>query len=266
MTLESIFSKEQILEYSVLPMSECDIRRRDLIERRGVDVSSVKTAIVFLMPYNINDGDGNVSRYARPKDYHFYFDGLKERLEPELEKAFGGRFMGFSDVSPIEETTAALKSGLGVRGDSYVILNERYGSYVFIGEFITTLDCETFGIKREDYTIKTCEHCGLCRKSCPMTIDNMGCLSAITQKKGELKPEEIDYIKKYPYVWGCDICQDVCPHNKGVEETPIEFFKKDRIKNLSLEILDSMDDKEFYERAFSWRKRETIRRNIFIKS
>ena len=71
---------------------------------------------------------------------------------------------------------------------------------------------------------------------------------------------------KHRALWGCDICQLVCPLvKKAIEsgaETPIEFFRENRIKNLTPEVLSEMTDEEFGKRAFSWRGRQTIERNL----
>ena len=99
-----------------------------------------------------------------------------------------------------------------------------------------------------------------------MTESGMDCLSAVTQKKGDLSEDEKAYIKKYGSAWGCDICQLVCPLVKkaidGGAETPIEFFRENRIKNLTPEALSEMTDEEFKKRAFSWRGRATVERNL----
>ena len=95
------------------------------------------------------------------------------------------------------------------------------------------------------------------------------CLSALTQKKGELNEEDANVIKKHGSVWGCDICQEVCPHtiraiDSGTIYTYIDFFKQDVISTLTKEILDSMSEEDFKRRAYSWRGRPTIDRNLSL--
>ncbi len=115
--LKNIFLNEKIEYFSAIPINECNVRRTDVIERAGLDPSKVKTAILFLVPYYVEDNTiGNISLYARSYDYHYYMDELFERIIPELNSAFNVKFAGFADKSPIEETEAAAKSGLGVRG------------------------------------------------------------------------------------------------------------------------------------------------------
>ena len=80
----------------------------------------------------------------------------------------------------------------------------------------------------------------------------------------DLTDEEKDLMRKYNILWGCDECQRYCPHNLNAVKTPIEFFYKDRIPCLTEELLDSMSDEDFEKRAFAWRKRKTIERNLHV--
>ena len=263
MTVNEIFEKEKLEYVSTLDITPADIRRTDIIERRGMSADDVRCALVFLMPYYVDDRGGNVSLYARPRDYHAYTAELFPRLEAALTNEFGGRFLGFSDKSPIEETEAALRAGLAVRGDSYVIINEKYGSFVFIGEVLADLPASAMGLDGSPKDIRECLHCGACRRACPMK-NGRECLSAVTQKKGELSDDEKAYIVENGSVWGCDICQTVCPMNKNVAETPISFFRENRISHLDRKTLEEMTDEEFARRAFSWRKKETVMRNVAL--
>jgi epoxyqueuosine reductase QueG len=92
----------------------------------------------------------------------------------------------------------------------------------------------------------------------------------VTQKKGTLSDEEAAYLQKYGSAWGCDLCQLSCPLNKKVlasgVETPIDFFRKDRISTLTAERLMAMSDEEFKSRSFSWRGKAPLLRNLEILS
>ena len=243
------FLKNEKIEFAkAIKYSQC-------IERKGYLLKfSPKCAIIFLIPYNCKDsGDRNISRYAVPRDYHLFVKGLFDRLQSEFSDC-GYNIACFADHSPIDERDAAAMSGLGAIGDNGLIINEKYGSYVFIGEIVTDCDCDDIDTVRSE-----CMHCGLCKKSCPITN---GCLSAITQKKGELSDDEICMMVDNRTIWVCDICQDVCPLNRDVAESPIDFFINDRISWLTKDIIDSMSDDEFSSRAYSWRGRDVILRNI----
>lgn len=267
---KAFFAEENIEYFGVLPFSSCRLCRPYMIERLGVLPEQVKSAILFLIPYYVNDGEGNLSLYARSGDYHAYAERLFERLLPKLEARFGGRFLGFADKSPIEETHAALMAGLGCLGDNALLINETYGSFVFIAEILSTVTPEMLGYDKRIASPAFCSHCGACKRACPMVLDGMECLSSLTQKKGALSEEQARYLKKYGCAWGCDRCQLVCPLNQRVlsegRETPIEFFHQDRIATLTADTLRDMNEDAFRARAFSWRGKETLLRNLEILS
>ena len=268
--LATFFAEEKIEYFGVLPFSACRLRRPDIIERKGISSESIESAIMLLVPYYVNDGAGNISLYARSGDYHHYCDLLFERLLPKLEARFGGRFLGFADKSPIEENIAASMAGLGKLGDNYMLINEKYGSFVFLGEILSTVKAEVLGFDGKIAEPAYCPHCGACKRACPMMIEDMECLSAVTQKKGVLSDEEADYLKKYGSAWGCDLCQLACPLNQKVlangVETPIDFFRENRISTLTSEVLEKMSDEEFKARSFSWRGKAPLLRNLELLS
>jgi len=92
-------------------------------------------------------------------------------------------------------------------------------------------------------------------------IDRARCLSAITQKKHKT-PEEEALLRKTGAVWGCDICQLVCPMNAAAAYTEIPFFKNSFADMLSAASIEAMSDEEFALYAFSWRGRNVITENI----
>jgi epoxyqueuosine reductase len=233
------------------------------VKKSGITPKSV---IVYLLPYFVSHGE-NLSSYATSLDYHLFVDELNEKLIKILKERYPcNEFLGFGDRSPIDERHAGLISGLGIAGDNGLLINEKYGSYVFIADIVSDLECEALG-ESSVYDIKHCESCGACRLACPTKIlsgKGTDCLSAITQKKGTLTKEDADLMIKFNTVWGCDLCQSSCPHNKSPKVTPIEFFHRDRIIKLTKELLGSMSDSEFSRRAFAWRKRETVERNLSL--
>ena len=268
--MKTIFKNEQIEFYGVLPFSACKCRRPDIIERKGISAEKIKSAVMLLVPYYVHDGEGNISLYARSGDYHDYCDGLFARILPALEEKYGEKFLGFADKSPIEENIAASMAGLGVLGDNYMLINEKYGSFVFLAEILSTAEPEALGFSGNVSEPCYCIHCGACKRACPMVIDGMECLSALTQKKGVFTEDEKQYLRKYGSAWGCDICQLACPLNKKVIasgiETPIGFFKEDRISTLTVENLNDMTNTEFQRRSFSWRGKAPLLRNLAILS
>ncbi|MBE6532409.1 MAG: epoxyqueuosine reductase [Ruminococcaceae bacterium] len=261
--LREYFLATGIEYFSVLDYASCIETGARIIERASLTPRSV---ILYLLPYYTTE-TVNLSRYAASLDYHLAIRTINEGLEKILKEKFpDSKTKGYGDHSPIDERHAALISGLGIAGDNGLIINEKYGSYVFVGDVVTDIPAEQIGAILPMEIIH-CEHCGACKRACPTGIlRGVGedCLSAITQKKGTLTKEEERLMQKYNTLWGCDYCQSVCPHNKNPKKTPVAFFYENPIAELTGEILDSMSDEEFSRRAFAWRKRATVSRNIDI--
>jgi epoxyqueuosine reductase len=156
-------------------------------------------------------------------------------------------------------------AGLGILGENGLVINEKYGSYVFVAELLTDSLPELIGAVKPREIMK-CEGCGACLNACPTgrLSDEGECLSDITQKKGELSSDEKALICRCNTAWGCDVCQRVCPHNSSPEKTPIEFFQKELITSLTADDIIAMDEESFYKRAYSWRGKKTILRNLEI--
>ncbi len=256
-TVRVLLDREKIEYAGILPFSECRVINPGLLERswRGGEVQSV---IMLSVPYRTGDFPSrNLSLYAVPRDYHLYFRQLFSHLEKELAQTFPGyTFKGYADHSPIGETYAASKAGLGVIGDKFQLINEKYGSYTFLGEILTDRVFEAYDTREPTF----CSHCGACARACPV---GEGCLSEMTQRKGELTPETEELMRKTGTVWGCDICRTCCPMNDGAARTPIAFFYEKPTPYLTSEAVEAMSEEEFLERAYSWRGRKTILRNLF---
>lgn len=259
--LNAFFDGEKIEYRGVLAYSNCHEYRADIMARESFTPRSV---IIFLLPYYGGETD-NLSLYAAARDYHIIIKEVTGRLCALLSEEYpGSHSKGYGDHSPLDERGAALSAGLGILGENGLIINEKYGSYVFIADVITDIPPEILGAasKKE---IRRCPGCGACRRACPTGIlrgEGETCLSAITQKKGELTDDEVALMKKYNTVWGCDICQTACPYNRRPAITPIEFFLCDRVERLDTETLATMDKEEFSSRAFAWRGRRTVERNL----
>ncbi len=227
------------------------------------DVSSV---IVFLIPYFSGTEKGNISLYARANDYHLYCKKLEERILPKLKNILGDAVI-LADTSPIYETEAASLADLGVIGCHGLLINPKYSSFVFIGGIFTSSHYESLTDKKS-FAVKYCDMCQRCKKACPVCLDKEKCLSSVTQKKGELTEEEIHLMQKYGTVWGCDICQLSCPYTEEMirngTTTEIEFFKQDLIHYMTREYIENISTEEFKKRAFSWRGKKTLLRNIEI--
>ncbi len=266
--IRQLLTQHHILLSAPIALSDCTVTRPYLLERAGIGTEG--TAVIFAIPYHTaacEDKHRNLSRYAVGKDYHRFVAQLSEALLPSLSAEFPeARFALFADHSPIDERMAAVKAGIGIIGKNGLLITHPYSSYLFLGELITDRRLPT----EPPHPILSCEDCGACRDACPMAQGAIGeCLSALTQKKGELTEEEAEAIKRYGTVWGCDLCQEVCPHTKaalqrGTLDSPIPFFHEDPLPHLTYNGLASMTDTELSERAYAWRGRSVIMRNLAV--
>ncbi len=261
--LREYFVSQNIEYYAILRYGDCREINSRVIDRQKFIPKSV---IIYLLPYYSGEAE-NLSIYASSLDYHLAISEINSGIEKLLKHNFpDAKIKGYGDHSPIDERHAALCSGLGIAGDNGLIINEKYGSYVFVGDVVTDIEPDLLSAV-EPKAVKKCESCGKCKMACPTGIlrgEGEDCLSAITQRKGELSEEEMDLMRKNNTLWGCDLCQKSCPHNKNPKITPIAFFRQDRIPILTKEILDALTDEQFEKRAFSWRKRKTVERNIDV--
>lgn len=251
-----------------IALSDCVISRPYLLDRFGIGRNG--TAILFAIPYHTPScelPERNCSRYAVGQDYHRFVKELSEAILPTLENEYPSlRFAVFADHSPIDERNAAARAGLGVLGKNGLLITEKYSSYVFLAELITNSPPPPTVLAAS--TPPLCENCGACVAACPMRQGKTAeCLSALTQKKGDLTPEEQAQITALGSVWGCDICQEVCPHTQkalrnGTISSPISFFHAAPLPHLTYERILGMTDEAFSARAYAWRGRQVILRNL----
>lgn len=240
----------------ILPCLECRAK-----QRIPQDAASV---LVCLFPYYTGEHkERNISRYAMVTDYHMIAGEYLNRFCKALQEVFPqNQFEPFTDNSPIREVSAAFHAGLGRRGKNGLILHPKYGSYVFIGEVVTDL------VLQPDQPLnpRECIGCGKCQNVCPqgaLQSDGSVCLercrSHITQKKGELTDWEIGQIQDGGLIWGCDICNDVCPMNQEAKVlTPVPEFLESAVAVLDAQIAERL----LKTRAYNYRGKKTILRNI----
>lgn len=262
--------EEKASKNLITGMEEPDIEKRTNPKLIMDDALSI---IVCVFPYHIehSNNESNISKYCYGLDYHMVIKNkLTELCEEikEIDKNF--KYKVFADNGPLVDRYLAYLSGLGYYGINNNFITDKYGSYVFIGYIVNNFDLEA-----DNPTNKTCIKCNKCVKYCPgnalegdYKMDPKKCISFITQKKEELTVEEIEKIKKNKTIFGCDVCQIVCPHNNGICESNIEEFTTNLIINISEEEINNISNKEFKrryrDRAFSWRGRNIIKRNIDI--
>jgi epoxyqueuosine reductase len=238
---------------------------------------SVITLLLNYFPEKFQRPDApKISKYAYGKDYHEVIREKLKKLLASISKEIGevhGR--GFVDSAPVLERTWAQRSGLGWVGKNGNLITKQSGSYFFIATLITDLELEYDDPFAKDY----CGTCTKCIDACPTdailpekVVDGSKCISYFTiELKEMLIPEEMKG-RFENWMFGCDICQDVCPWNRFSKPTDeIEFTPLPEILNLSSSQWEAMTEETFKKifktSPLSRSKWKGIRRNLkFLKS
>ncbi|SKC75872.1 tRNA epoxyqueuosine(34) reductase QueG [Maledivibacter halophilus] len=239
------------------------------------------TIIVIGMSYYVNEGDitskdsnkptGNVSKSSWGRDYHLVLKSKMKMLVEYIEKKTKDfQYEYFTDTGPLVDRYLAYKAGIGWYGKNNCIITKEYGSWIFIGYILSNLE---ININMEESKNEGCLNCNNCIKACPTgaLMENQLynpklCISYLTQTK-----EDIDYKlreKMGKSLYGCDICQLVCPYNSNKTTTHKEFIPVgDNYKPNLLGLL-KLSNKEFKKRfekaALNWRGNKIIKRNALI--
>ena len=256
-------AKSILYESNPCPFTAANVEERLL----GTTLFTPKSAIVCLFPYYVEHKDpSNLSRYTWATDYHLVINEYLKKLIEKLQIInTDAQFSIHCDTSPLADRYMAYLAGLGFYGKNNCFISPKWGSYVVIGTILTTLELEP-----DTPLTQSCMECNRCITAClgqclghdEFKFDT--CKSYLTQKKGELTSEEEHIIAKTPLVFGCDVCQEVCPHNKDIPTTPIPEFQSVE-PYIDIDELDSLTNKEFKakygHRAFSWRGKKILIRN-----
>ena len=220
-----------------------DARRR---EPASV-MPGIRSVIVCALNYNTDlpkstelspgsrsdDPRGWISRYAWGADYHQVLHGkltaLSDAMRGRFEEPFEARV--YTDTGPVQERILAKYAGLGWLGKNTLLLNQRLGSFIFLGAILTTLDLAP---TLEEGAWPPPDLCGSCRRcidACPTgafvepyVMDARRCVSYLTiELRGPIPEEFREPVGRH--VFGCDICQDVCPWNRRAPATTEEEFR-----------------------------------------
>lgn len=256
-------AREILRESNPCPFTATDLEERLI----GTSEFMPRSAIVCLFPYHVpHENPTNLSRYTWATDYHLVVTDYLQRLIDELKTtAPDASFSIHCDTSPLADRYMAYLAGLGFYGKNKCFINPTWGSYIVIGTVLTTLEFES-----NTPMTDTCMGCNQCITAClGQCLDGnefnyATCKSYLTQKKGDLTNDEQAIIRKSPLLFGCDVCQEVCPHNKDLPTTPIIEFQSIE-PYVDVDELESMTNKEFKakygHRAFSWRGKKILIRN-----
>lgn len=220
-------------------------------------------------------GRGWLSRYCRGRDYHHVLGQKLTALAAWLEQRVpGARTRVCVDTSPPLDRAVAERAGLGFFGQSTNLITRRFGTWVFLGEILTDM-----ALHPDSPGAGTCGGCTRCIDACPTgalvgpyVLNSDACLSYITQEKGFV-PER--YRRSLGnFLFGCDICQDVCPYNLrvGVEPgrdpellaTPVPGGEAGPPLSDVLSMTRSQFQRWFRPTAAGWRGKTVLQRNALI--
>jgi len=210
---------------------------------------------------------GNISVYARGKDYHDIMKGRLKEIAGLLAQDTGEDVKVFVDTAPLMEKPLAMLAGLGWQGKHTNLVSREFGSWLFIGTILSAAELPP--------TPQEIDHCGSCRACldicptnafpAPYKLDARKCISYLTiEYKGEIAPDLRRAMGNR--IYGCDDCLAVCPWNKYAKTAQDAKIKaRTELNNPPLKDLAALDDKAF-RRLFSGSPIKRIGRNQFIRN
>ena len=214
----------------------------------------VKSIIILALNYynevehKNEKSTGKISKYALGKDYHEVMDEKLQSMIAFLKSLYPeSKFLYYADTGPVMERELAQRAGLGWIGKNTNLINIKKGSFFFLGSIFTDLE-----IAYDQPEINHCGSCTKCIDACPTkalihpyVLDSNKCISYLTiEYKGETIPTE--FVGKFDgWVFGCDVCQDVCPWNRFAKQTMEPAFKPILEPNIDLVKWLSISEEEF---------------------
>lgn len=301
--LQSLIASEGFELFGVLPIGKSEtypalqkwidagmhadmdwMSREDAMEKREDPRNILSTAkyVITLAfnyaPYEISQellddpSRGIIARYALYDDYHKVIKKRLVRLGKALSVKVGGcDWKAYVDTGPFLEREWAERAGLGFTGRNSLLINNKLGSYLFLSEILVSAELPVIQYEKKG----SCARCTNCMDKCPTgaivadrTVDARKCISYLTiEHKGSI-PEQFRPLMRNR-IYGCDICQEVCPWNQNRGEQEKSDFKiREQLVAPKLEQLLIFDEDEFRERfagsPIRRAKREGFMRNVSI--
>lgn len=241
-------------------------------DRRRADIKQVlpeaRSIVVCALNYNtaapasteaaVQPADhgphGWISRYAWGDDYHVVIRKKLEQLVESMRGHFTVAWQGraYVDTGPIDERLAAQHAGLGWQAKNTCLINEDLGSWLFLGIIVTSLELTPSTAASAAPATDLCGNCRLCLDACPTealvepyVMDARRCISYLTIELRESIPEELRAPTGWQ-VFGCDICQDVCPWNRKAPVSSASSFRaRERLLAPELDWLLSLNEEQF---------------------
>ena len=211
-------------------------------------------------------GVGNISVYARGRDYHYVVKGKLKHLA-QFVAASGAGVKVFVDTAPVMEKPLAQAAGLGWQGKHTNLVSRQHGSWLFLGEVFTTLE-----IAADAAHADRCGQCSACMSACPTDafpaayqLDARRCISYLTIEFDGVIPEEFR-VAMGNRIYGCDDCLAVCPWNKfAAAGREAKFMHREELVAPRLAELAGLDDAEF-RAMFAGSPVKRIGRNRFVRN
>jgi epoxyqueuosine reductase len=214
-----------------------------------------RAAVVTLTNYFHGSGGGPVAQYARSSDYHDVLGARLERLAAAIREVVpGAATRAYVDAGPVPERELAQRAGLGWIAKNMMLIHPEIGSFTFIGVVLTDADLAP------DLPFEA-DRCGTCRRcldACPTNafpephvLDATRCISYLTiEHRGDFNDQQRRDMESGEWVFGCDICQDVCPWNVSFAKTTIdpELAPRADVAAPDLAAFAEMDEAEFQRR------------------
>ncbi len=225
-------------------------------------LEGTRSIVVVAAPYRpprpddvrgASTGRAGIAAYARGVDYHRVLERRLRKAKDALRTRLPHTFRYYVDSGPVLEKTWAERAGIGWIGKNTCVVHHENGSFFFLGVMLTTMDLEP-----DDPAVDQCGSCRACLDACPTdafaepyVLDARRCISYLTiEEDGEIPVEHEP--KLGDLIFGCDICQQVCPYNRE-DEIPHDLELAPRPENIApaLDTLAALDDARFRERF--WR-------------